>query len=82
MKFTFIKLIENNEIVNVALLPEKYDHKYVWTVNDVDLLEYDVKTKQFNLEIYEFIDDDYQVVNTLGHDQAYQVALEAGIVYA
>lgn len=82
MKFTFIKLAENNEIINAALLPEKHGSKYLWTVNDVDLLEYDVKTKQFNLEIYEFIDDDYQVVNTLGHDQAYQVALQAGIVYA
>jgi hypothetical protein len=44
-------------------------------------LEYDPKTKQFSLEIYEFIDDDYELVDTLNHEQAYKVAMEAGIIY-
>ena len=81
MKFTFLKLIEQKKIVPMALLPEEVNNKFTWQIDDTDVLEYDPKTKQFSLEVYDFIDDDYELVNTLGHDDAYQVALENNIVY-
>jgi hypothetical protein len=81
MKFTFLKLIEQKKVVPMALLPEEVNNKFTWQIDDTDVLEYDPKTKQFSLEVYDFIDDDYELVNTLGHDDAYQVALENNIVY-
>ena len=81
MRFTFLKLIDEKKTVNMALLPEEVNNKFTWQVNDNDVLEYDPKTKQFSLEAYEFINDDYELVNTLPHEQAYKVALEAGIIY-
>jgi len=81
MKFTFIKLIDENKLVNARLLPEKANGKYTWQIDDKDVLEYDPATKQFSLEVYEFIDDDYELVNTLGHDDAQAIALADGIIY-
>ena len=81
MKFTFLKLIEQKKVVPLALLPEEVNNKFTWQIDDTDVLEYDPKTKQFSLEVYDFIDDDYELINTLGHDDAYQVALENNIVY-
>ncbi len=81
MKFTFIKLIDQKKVVPMALLPEEVNGKFTWQIDDTDVLEYDPKTKQFSLEVYDFIDDDYELVNTLGHDQAYQVALHNNIIY-
>lgn len=79
--FTFIKLIDENKVVNARLLPEKANGKYTWQIDDTDVLEYDPKTKQFSLEVYEFIDDDYELVKTLGHEDAKAVALADGIIY-
>jgi hypothetical protein len=81
MKFTFLKLIEQKKVVPMALLPEEVNNKFTWQIDDTDVLEYDPKTKQFSLEVYDFIDDDYELINTLGHDDAYQVALQNNIVY-
>jgi len=81
MKFTFLKLIEQKKVVPMALLPDQANDKFTWQIDDTDVLEYDPKTKQFSLEVYDFIDDDYELINTLGHDEAYQVALENNIVY-
>jgi hypothetical protein len=81
MKFTFLKLIEQKKVVPIALLPDEVNGKFTWQIDDADVLEYDPKTKQFSLEVYDFIDDDYELINTLGHDDAYQVALENNIVY-
>ena len=81
MNFKFLELIEQNKTVNMAILPEKVNNKFTWQIGDSDVLEYDPKTKQFILEIYEFINDDYELVDTLNHEQAYKVALEAGIIY-
>ena len=81
MKFTFLKLIEQKKVVPMALLPEEVNNKFTWQIDDTDVLEYDPKTKQFSLEVYDFIDDDYELVNTLGHDDAYPVALQNNIVY-
>jgi hypothetical protein len=81
MKFTFLKLIEQKKVVPMALLPDQANDKFTWQIDDTDVLEYDPKTKQFSLEVYDFIDDDYELVNTLGHDDAYQVALQNNIVY-
>jgi hypothetical protein len=81
MKFTFIKLINEKKTVNMALLPEEVNGKYTWQIGDNDVLEYDSKTKQFSLEVYEFIEDDYELVDTLNHEQAYKVALAEGIIY-
>jgi hypothetical protein len=81
MKFTFLKLIEQKKVVPMALLPDQANDKFTWQIDDTDVLEYDPKTKQFSLEVYDFIDDDYELINTLGHDDAYQVALENNIVY-
>ena len=81
MKFTFLKLIEQNKVVPIALLPEEVNNKFTWQIDDTDVLEYDPKTKQFSLEVYDFIDDDYELIKTLGHDEAYQVAVETNIVY-
>jgi hypothetical protein len=65
----------------IALLPEEVNGKFTWQIDDTDVLEYNPKTKQFSLEVYDFIDDDYELINTLGHDDAYQVALQNNIVY-
>ena len=81
MKFTFLKLIDQKKVVPMALLPEQANDKFTWQIDDTDVLEYDPKTKQFSLEVYDFIDDDYELINTLGHDDAYQVALQNNIVY-
>ncbi len=81
MKFTFLKLIDQKKVVPMALLPDQANDKFTWQIDDKDVLEYDPKTKQFSLEVYDFIDDDYELVNTLGHDDAYQVALQNNIVY-
>ena len=81
MKFTFLKLIEQKKVVPIALLPEEVNNKFTWQIDDTDVLEYDPKTKQFSLEVYDFIDDDYELINTLGHNEAYQVALQNNIVY-
>jgi hypothetical protein len=81
MKFTFLKLIDQKKVVPMALLPEQANDKFTWQIDDKDVLEYNPKTKQFSLEVYDFIDDDYELVNTLGHDDAYQVALQNNIVY-
>ena len=81
MKFTFLKLIEQKKVVPIALLPDQANDKFTWQIDDTDVLEYDPKTKQFSLEVYDFIDDDYELINTLGHDDAYQVALQNNIVY-
>jgi hypothetical protein len=81
MKFTFLKLIEQKKVVPMALLPDQANDKFTWQIDDTDVLEYDPKTKQFSLEVYDFIDDDYELINTLGHDDAYQVALQNNIVY-
>jgi len=81
MKFTFLKLIDQKKVVPIALLPEEVNGKFTWQIDDADVLEYDPKTKQFSLEVYDFIDDDYELINTLGHDDAYQVALQNNIVY-
>jgi hypothetical protein len=62
-------------------LPEEVNNKFTWQIDDTDVLEYDPKTKQFSLEVYDFIDDDYELVNTLGHADAYQIALQNNIVY-
>jgi hypothetical protein len=81
MKFTFLKLIDQKKVVPIALLPEEVNGKFTWQIDDTDVLEYNPKTKQFSLEVYDFIDDDYELINTLGHDDAYQVALQNNIVY-
>jgi hypothetical protein len=80
-KFTVVKLIDQKKVVPARLLPEQSGDCLEWTVDDKDILQYNTKTKQFSLEIYEFQNDDYELVNTLGHDDAYQVALDEGICY-
>jgi hypothetical protein len=79
--FTIIKLIDQKKVVPARLLPEQSGDCLEWTVDDKDILQFNPKTKQFSLEVYEFQDDDYELVNTLGHDDAYQVALDEGIIY-
>jgi hypothetical protein len=80
-KFTLLKLIDEKKVVPARLLPEKSGDCLEWSVDDKDILQYNTKTKQFSLEVYEFQDDDYELVNTLGHDDAYQIALDEGICY-
>lgn len=80
-KFTVVKLIDEKKVVPARLLPEQCGDSLTWQVGDEDVLEYNTKTKQFSLEVYEFQDDDWELVNTLGHDDAYQVALDEGIIY-
>jgi hypothetical protein len=80
-KFTIVKLIDAKKVVPARLLPEQLGDNMTWQIDDKDVLEYNTKTKQFSLEIYEFQDDDYELVKTLGHDDAYQVALDEGICY-
>ena len=80
-KFTIVKLIDAKKVVPARLLPEQLGDNMTWQVDDVNVLEYNPKTKQFSFEIYEFQDDDYELVNTLGHEDAYQVALDEGIIY-
>jgi hypothetical protein len=80
-KFTIVKLIDQKKIVPARLLPEQSGDCLEWTVDDKDILSYNTKTKQFSFEEYDFRDDDYELVNTMGHDDAYQVALFEGIIY-
>lgn len=80
-KFTVVKLIDEKKVVPARLLPEQSGDCLEWSVDDKDILQYNTKTKQFSLEVYEFQNDDYELVNTLGHDDAYQVALDEGICY-
>ena len=80
-KFTILKLIDEKKVVPARLLPEQSGDCLEWSVDDKDILQYNTKTKQFSLEVYEFQDDDYELVNTLGHDDAYQIALDEGICY-
>jgi hypothetical protein len=80
--FTFLKLIDSHKVVPLALLPEKLgDDVYTWQVGDTDVLEYNTKTKQFKYEIYDFIDDDYQLVKTLDHKDAQLIAYAENIIY-
>jgi hypothetical protein len=81
MKFTILKLIKENKVVPAKLLADQTPNGFTWQVNDSDVLEYDRTTKQFTLEVYEFGEDEWELVKTLGHEQAYQVALDEGIVY-
>jgi len=80
-KFTIVKLIDEKKVVPARLLPEQSGDCLEWTVDDKDILQYNPKTKQFSLEVYEFQNDDYELVNTLGHDDAYEMALDEGIIY-
>ena len=80
-KFTLLKLIDEKKVVPARLLPEQCGGNMTWQIDDKDVLEYNPKTKQFSLEVYEFQNDDYELVNTLGHDDAYQIALDEGICY-
>jgi hypothetical protein len=80
-KFTVLKLIDEKKVVPARLLPEQSGDCLEWSVDDKDILQYNTKTKQFSLEVYEFQNDDYELVNTLGHDDAYQIALDEGICY-
>ena len=80
-KFTIVKLINNKQVVPARLLPEQSGDCLEWSVDDKDILQYNTKTKQFSYEVYEFQDDDYELVNTLGHDVAQQIALDEGIIY-
>ena len=80
-KFTVVKLIDEKKVVPARLLPEQCGDVWTWQVDDINVLEYNRKTKQFSFEVYEFIDDDYELVNTLGHDDAHQIALDEGIIY-
>jgi len=81
MKFTILKLIKEKKVVPAKLLGDQTPNWFTWQVNDSDVLEYDRTTKQFTLEVYEFGEDEWELVKTLGHEQAYQVALDEGIVY-
>jgi hypothetical protein len=80
-KFTIIKLIDAKQVVPARLLPDQCGGNMTWQIDDKDVLEYNPKTKKFSLEVYEFQDDDWELVNTLEHDAAYQVALDEGICY-
>ena len=80
-KFTLLKLIDAKQVVPARLLPDVVGDSFTWQIDDKDVLEYNRKTKQFSLEVYEFIDEDYELVNTLGHKDARQVALDEGIIY-
>jgi hypothetical protein len=80
-KFTLLKLIDEKKVVPARLLHDEVNGNFTWQVGDTDVLEYNRKTKQFSLEVYEFQDDDYELVKTLDHKDAYQVALDEGICY-
>ena len=80
-KFTLLKLIDAKQVVPARLLPDTVGDSFTWQIDDKDVLEYNRKTKQFSLEIYEFQNDDWELVNTLGHDDARQTALDEGIIY-
>jgi hypothetical protein len=80
-KFTVTKLIDQKKVVPARLLPEQSGDFLEWSVDDTNILQYNPKTKQFSFEEYAFQDDDYELVNTLGHDVAYQIALDEGIIY-
>jgi phage baseplate assembly protein gpV len=80
-KFTVVKLIDQNKVVPARLLPDESGNKFTWQIGDTDVLEYDRATKQFTCEVYEFQNDDYELVKTLSHEDSYQVALDEGIIY-
>ena len=81
MKFTLLKLIKEKKVIPAKLLGDQTPTGFTWQVNDSDVLEYNRNTKQFTLEVYEFGEDEWELVKTLGHEQAYQVALDEGIIY-
>lgn len=81
MKFTAAKLYKENKVIPIGLIPDEVNGNLTWQLNDADVLEYDRKTKQFTLEVYEFQNDDWELVDTLGHEAAYQAALNNGIIY-
>ena len=81
-KFTVVKLIDQKKVVPARLLPEQSGDYLEWTVDDQNILQYNPKTKQFSFEEYEFTEDSgWDVVNVLGHDVAYKIALSEGIIY-
>jgi hypothetical protein len=80
-KFTVTKLIDQKKVVPARLLPEQSGDNLEWSVDDINILQYNPKTKQFSFEEYAFQDDDYELVNTLDHDAAYKIALDEGIIY-
>ena len=63
-KFTVVKLIEDKKVVPARLLPEQSGGNMTWQIDDKDILEYNPKTKQFSLEVYEFQNDDYELMMT------------------
>jgi hypothetical protein len=79
--FTIVKLIDQKKVVPARLLPEQSGDCLEWSVDDINILQYNTKTKQFSFEEYAFQDDDYELVNTLDHDAAYRIALDEGIIY-
>ena len=80
MEFTFQRLAKQGKTVNVGLLPEIENHEYSWQVYDKDILKYNFSTRQFTLEVYDFIDDDYELVKTLSHEDSKQVAIDNNII--
>jgi hypothetical protein len=80
-KFTIVKLIDQKKVVPARLLPEQSGDCLEWSVDDINILQFNTKTKQFSFEEYAFQDDDYELVNTLDHDAAYKIALAEGIIY-
>jgi hypothetical protein len=81
MKFTIVKLIDEKKVVPARLLPEQEGDYFTWQIDDKDILNYNTKTKEFTLDIYEFIDEDWEQVKSLDHADSYQVALDEGIIY-
>ena len=81
MNFTIVKLIDQGKTVPARLLPEQEGDYFTWQIDDKDILNYNTKTKQFTLDIYEFMDDDWEQVKSLDHADSYQVALSEGIIY-
>jgi hypothetical protein len=81
MKFTIVKLIDEKKVVPARLLPEQEGDYFTWQIDDKDILNYNTKTKEFTLDIYEFIDEDWEQVKSLDHVDSYQVALSEGIIY-
>ncbi len=80
MEFTFQRLAKQGKTVNVSLLPEIENHEYTWQIDDKDILKYNFNTRQFTLEVYDFINDDYELVNTLSHEDSKQVAIDNNII--
>lgn len=81
MKFTIVKLIDEKKVVPARLLPEQEGDYFTWSIDDKDILNYNTKTKEFTLDIYEFMNDDWEQVKSLDHADSYQAALDEGIIY-